>query len=140
MEVVDNALKSRSDYLVFVAEKEGSNRVVGYACYGPTLLGEGVYDLYWLAVAPDSQGCGIGGALLRAVEGAVRAAGGRMLLIETASKPSYARTRAFYEHEGYSETARVPDFYREGDDKIIYAKRFRPAKLKEGLEDLRQGA
>jgi hypothetical protein len=33
-----------------------------------------------------------------------------MILIETASKPSYAPTRAFYVHAGYAEIARISPF------------------------------
>jgi ribosomal protein S18 acetylase RimI-like enzyme len=57
---------------------------------------------------------------MRAAEAAVQAAGGRQVLVETASKPSYAATRAFYERIGYREVARVPDFYAVGDDKVVY--------------------
>jgi ribosomal protein S18 acetylase RimI-like enzyme len=113
------------DYLFKIAEDE-KYRVVGYACYGLVPLTDGVYDLYWIAVHSKSQGKKIGRYLIRAVEQAVREIGGRMLLIETASKVEYQPTRAFYERVGYQEIARIPDFYRIGDDKIIYRKKFDP--------------
>ena len=125
IELVDAAIRRSDDYTIIVAEADGGP-VVGYACYGRTPMCDGVYDLYWIAVSPGSQHCGIGRALLNTVERDVAASGGRMLLIETASKPSYAGTRAFYEGLGYKETARIPDFYKVGDDKIIYVKRFPP--------------
>lgn len=84
---------------------------------------EGTFDLYWIAVDPARQGTGIGRALLAAVEELVRAEGGRMMLVETAGKPAYAATRAVYAACGYREVARVPDFYEDGDDKIVYARR-----------------
>ena len=34
--------------------------IVGFACYGPTPLTVGVYDLYWLAVDPDARQAGGG--------------------------------------------------------------------------------
>ena len=71
---------------------------------------------------PKLHGAGVGRALMLATEDAVRAEGGRLLLIETASKPSYDKTRAFYLAWGCSEVARVPDFYAIGDDKVIYAR------------------
>jgi ribosomal protein S18 acetylase RimI-like enzyme len=100
----------------------GDEAVAGYACYGETPLTEGTWDLYWVAVDPALQGRGLGLALVRACEEGARAAGGRQLLIETASKPSYDATRAFYDRAGYAEVARVPDFYRPGDDKVVYAR------------------
>ena len=42
---------------------------------------------------------------------------------ETASKPSYARTRRFYESIGYTVISRIPDFYKAGDDRVTYWKR-----------------
>ena len=121
--LMDHALQhpESDEYLFFVAEGEGS--VWGYVCYGDAPFTDGVYDVYWLAVHPARLGLGVGRALLEAAEGDVRDRGGRMLLIDTASKPSYDMTRAFYEHLGYRETARVRDYYRVGDDKVIYAKR-----------------
>jgi hypothetical protein len=54
----------------------------------------------------------------------IRRRGGLLVLVETASKESYARTRRFYQSLGYCEIARIRDYYRTGDDKIIYAKRW----------------
>jgi GNAT superfamily N-acetyltransferase len=108
-------------YRFVVAEL--ASTVVGYACFGLTPLTDGVYDLYWIAVDPTRQGFGIGRALLIAVDEEVRRLGGRMVIIETASKPSYEPTRVFYDRTGCVEVARIPDFYRVGDDKVIYARR-----------------
>lgn len=110
------------DYLFRVAASDDDARVLGYACWGQVPLTEGVYDLYWIAVDPRAQGGGIGRRLMDDAEADVRARGGRMVLVETAGKPSYAATRAFYERIGYREVARIADFYRVGDDKVIYGK------------------
>ena len=47
---------------------------------------------------------------------------GRLLLIETSSKDSYGATQAFYLRCGYRELARIPAFYRPGDNKLVYGK------------------
>lgn len=104
--------------------KEASARVLGYACWGPVPLTDRVHDLYWIAVDPGAQRGGVGRALLEEVETRLRQDGQRMLLIETASKESYASTRRFYERTGYDEVSRLRDFYRDGDDKVVYGKRF----------------
>jgi hypothetical protein len=54
----------------------------------------------------------------------VAEAGGALILADTAAKPSYARTRAFYEAAGYALEARIRDYYAPGDDRLTYAKRF----------------
>jgi ribosomal protein S18 acetylase RimI-like enzyme len=83
---------------------------------------EGVYDLYWIAVDPKRQGQGFGQMLLRFVENEVRRQSGRMLLIETSSKRSYAPTIRFYQQAGYREISRIKDFYRIEDDKVVFCK------------------
>jgi GNAT superfamily N-acetyltransferase len=97
---------------------------VAYMTWGPTPLAEDAYDLYWMAVAPAEQGKGRGKALVRWLEDEVRGRGGRLVLIETSSQDKYRPTRQFYINLDYREVARVPDFYRKGDDRVIYAKYF----------------
>lgn len=110
-----------SGYDLRVAELGG--RPVGYVCFGPTPLTHGTWDLYWIAVSPEAQGKGIGQKLMNLVEAEVRRAGGRLVLVETASKPSYEKTRGFYRSHGYEVISRIPDFYEPGDDKLTLQKR-----------------
>lgn len=109
------------DYRVVVVEDE-AQRVAGYMTWGPTPLAEDAYDLYWMAVAPAEQGKGRGKELVRWLEDEVRRRNGRVIIIETSSQPKYHGTRRFYIDLGYKEVARIPDFYRAGDDRVIYAK------------------
>jgi len=112
------------DYRIVVIENERKD-VAGYLTWGPTPLAEGVYDLYWMAVATSDQGKGLGKALVRWLEAEVRKLEGRMILIETSSQPRYEPTRRFYINLDYKEVARIPDYYKDGDDRVIYAKSFR---------------
>lgn len=127
MELVDLAFDhpEKGEYEVHVLEEpdSGPHRIVqGYVLYGPTPLTEGVFDLYWIAVDPKHQGQGFGQILLRFVENEVRRESGRMLLIETSSKRSYAPTVRFYQQAGYREISRIKDFYRIEDDKVVFCK------------------
>jgi ribosomal protein S18 acetylase RimI-like enzyme len=106
----------------FTGAFEG-DRVLGYACAGPTPATEGTFDLYWLAVDPAAQGKGVGRALVREVERDLRARGARLLLVETSSRPDYENTRAFYARCGYTEAARIRDFYAPADDRIMLTTR-----------------
>lgn len=122
IEVVEEGLADpESGYFTFVLEDEQGG-VAGYECHGPTPLTLGTFDLYWIAVDPGSQGSGYGRELLRFAEGDVRSRGGRLLLIETSSQESYSATIRFYERSGYPLVARIPDFYKPHDDKLIFAK------------------
>ena len=117
----------QTDYLLVVVEND-AGRVVGYMAYGPTPLSEGVYDLYWMAVAPGQQGRGHGKELVRWLEEKVRDERGRLILIETSSQPKYEGTRRFYISLGYQEVSRIRDYYKPGDDRITYAKYFSPGQ------------
>lgn len=110
----------KGDYLVYVLEDDGE--VQGYVCFGATPLTDGTYDLYWIAVDPARHGRKYGQRLVAFVEDHLRAHAGRLLLIETSSKDDYGATQAFYLRCGYAELARIPAFYRPGDDKIVYGK------------------
>jgi len=124
LELIDSELGPGpgEGYLFAVAEDE-DGAPLGYACWGRVPMTDATFDLYWIAVEPRKQGRGVGRALLDHVEAFVRSAGGRLIIVETAGKPSYAGTRAFYERTGYPEVARLPDFYRDGDDKVLHVKR-----------------
>ena len=93
-----------------------NDQVLGFACYGPRDLTNGVFDLYWIAVDPSCRRSGVGRGLLSSSEEAVRKLGGRMLIAETSGTPHYEPTRRFYYSMGYILEATIKDFYVEGDD------------------------
>jgi ribosomal protein S18 acetylase RimI-like enzyme len=123
IELIDDAISeySSADYIICVLEDE-KGEVQGYGCYGLTPLTESTYDLYWMAVHPAVQGKGYGRAIIRFVEQDVRERGGRLLVLETSSQENYTRTRHIYEKNGYELISRIRDFYKPGDDKLIYVK------------------
>ena len=112
---------STSGYYVLVAEAGSS--VIGYICYGPTPLTEGTWDIYWIAVAAKEQGQGVGQTLVASVEKKISETQGRLVFIETSSKPEYEKTRRFHQSQGYQLAGRIADFYEPGDDKLTYLKR-----------------
>ena len=121
-EVFGLAAKSGNrDYVALVAV--AGARVVGAVAYGQTPMTVGTYDLYWIACEPALQRRGVGGTLLRAAEADLRLRGGRLVRVETSGTQAYQATRAFYQHFQYRETARLSEFYRPGDDLVIFTKR-----------------
>ena len=125
-ELVDTYLSQPDeprDYEVEVVENN-TGTVAGFICYGPTSLTEGAMDIYWLAVHAGSQRQGFGKALLGWLEKTAAARKTRLIVIETSSSAPYSATRLFYERMGYVEQARIPHFYRPGDDRVIYVKYF----------------
>lgn len=114
---------SASWYRFVFAERRGAKGPSGFACFGPIACTKGSWDLYWIVVAKDAQGGGLGKRLMAESEARVRASGGRAVYVETSSQEKYLPTRRFYEACGYGEAARLKDFYDIGDDKVVYVKR-----------------
>ncbi len=122
-EVLCDSMNPASGYHSFCCVNE-ENHAMGYVCWGPTPCTSGTHDLYWIAVHPDFQGHGVGKQLLHYAEDQARKENARLMMIETSSVNDYEATRTFYTQNGYEQFAVIPDFYREGDHKIIYGKRF----------------
>ncbi len=110
-----------SGYWFTVAEDE-EQRVVGYTAIGPVPCTVASFDIYWIAVHPDAQGCGLGQRLMADAEERIRAAGGTRIFIDTSGRAQYLPTRGFYERCGYAIEATLRDFYAPGDDKVIFGK------------------
>src|SRR5262245_45755864 len=117
---VSAAPEEHVDYRLLVADRgEGP---CAYVLYGPTPMTEGTWDLYWIASDPSVRGGGAGSRLLVAMETEVRRRGGGQVRIETSSMSEYAATRAFYDRHHYGEAARLPNFYKKGDDLVVLYK------------------
>ncbi|NEQ25238.1 MAG: GNAT family N-acetyltransferase [Microcoleus sp. SIO2G3] len=101
---------------------DDDNGPVGVAYCEPERMTDRTWNLQLIAIHPDRQGQGRGATLLRYVEQALTARGGRVLLVETSGLPGFERTRAFYAKCGYEEEARIRDFYAAGDDKVVFRK------------------
>ena len=111
------------DHLAYVWVDGPAGPPAGWVYFSRNALANQIWDLWWIGVDPLRHGRGIGDELLRFVEAHLHSAGGRILLIETSSLPKLDRTRKFYAKRGYTACGQVPDFYADGDDKVIFAKR-----------------
>lgn len=91
--------------------------------YRPEEAADRAYDLTMIAVRPDLQAAGRGAALMRHAEDDLRERGQRLLIVRTSGTSQYDKTREFYRGLGYSEQSRVPDYWTEGDDLVLFTKR-----------------
>jgi len=101
----------------------GDSGIVSAAYYAPEPFGQNVYNLYFIGVLPNQQGKGIGSSMLEYVENHLRQFGQRLLLIETSGLASFEKTREFYLKNNYEKEATIREYYKEGDDKVIYRKK-----------------
>ena len=91
--------------------------------YRPEEAADRAFDLTMIAVRPDLQGQGRGAALVRHAEQDLRDHGQRLLVVRTSGTAGYDRTRSFYRGLGYVEHVRVPDYWTDGDDLVLFTKR-----------------
>lgn len=125
LSVIDDALRSpqADDYTILCAENEAGD-VLGYVCFGPIPMTDRCYDLYWICVDRASKKRGIGTSLMLAMETDLKKRNARHIYIDTSSTPPYDDARSFYERHGYRTVSVSPDFYSQGDDKVVYRKVF----------------
>ena len=101
---------------------DDADHPVAYGCFGLTPMTDATYDLYWLVTSAEHRGQGLGSRLLGGIEGELRARGGRTVRIETSSLEGQGGARRFYEKTGFRLAGAIPDFYRKGDDLLVFAK------------------
>ncbi|MBK8419883.1 hypothetical protein [Candidatus Villigracilis saccharophilus] len=92
---------------------------MGFACYGPRDLIDGVFDLYWIAVDPEACRNQIGRGSLTASEEEICKLNGHILISETSGTPDSQLLFSM----GYTIKASIKDFYTMGDDQMIFTKR-----------------
>jgi hypothetical protein len=122
VELVDDRLTKgkASDYqFLFVDEGEVT---LGYAIYGFNSMTKSSWDLYWIAVDPESHGSG---------RRPVAAHRGRVARARRRLYPSLGRNRRprkLQTHarvlrlDGLHDRRRAEDFYAPGDSKIVFVK------------------
>jgi len=112
---------SGADEIWLVAEYDGAQ--AGLAYCASEQMTEGAKNLLLIAVHARAQGKGHGTALLEELETRLKKQMNRILLVETSGLPEYAATRRFYLKNGFTAEARIRDFYKAGEDKIVFWKR-----------------
>ena len=113
-----------SSEIWIIVESEGHQ--LGLAYCAPERMTDGTWNLLLIAVHDHVQGNGYGQALVSRIEDRLNELGGRVLLVETSGLPEYDKTRSFYLRCGYAEEARIRDFYKAGEDKIVFWKQLGP--------------
>lgn len=126
-ELVEEALEKgaeKSGYHFIILEDDTTKALLGYACYGRIPFTESSFDLYWIVVDPNQQRKGYAKLLLDAVDTALKSTKASQLYAETSGQASYEPARKFYLINGFEQAASLKDFYKRGDNKIIFRKEY----------------
>lgn len=124
VELMDISLGSEPDArdYEFLVAVDGEDTPCGFICFGDIPLTDGCYDLYWIVCDPLLQNRGVGTKLLNGLEEILKARRARKLFAETSSQEGYTAAHNFYKKRNFKQIAQIPDFYKPGDDKLIYVK------------------
>lgn len=99
---------------------DGSPAAIAYCA--PEPMADGTWNLLLIAVHPDRQSAGIGAQIISSIEEKLAKEGNRVLLVETSGTDDFIRARKFYSQLGFTEEARIREYYGVGDDKIVFHK------------------
>ncbi len=112
---------SETEEIWFTALENSKPISIGFCA--PEKLTEGTYNLYAIGVGRDFQGKGIGSKMMTYIENYLRDKGHRILIVDTSGTDDFKMTRRFYEKLNYNQEAVIRDFWKEGDDKVIFWKK-----------------
>ena len=93
---------------------------IGYCI--PEKLTEGTYNLLAIGVSQNAQRKGVASAMMEYIEQQLKQNNGRLLLVETSSDDAQIAARKLYQKIGYKQVAVIDDFWKEGEDKIVFLK------------------
>ena len=122
-ELVDSYFHVTLEEGHFWIVNDDNDAITSAAYYAPESFGQNVYNLYFIGVLPGEQGKGIGSIMLEYVEKHLKELEQRLLLVETSGLPNFEKTREFYLKNNYEKEATIREYYKEGDDKVIYRKK-----------------
>lgn len=93
---------------------------IGYCI--PEKLTEGTYNLLAIGVSQNAQRKGVASAMMEYIEQQLKRKNGRLLLVETSSDDEQISARKLYHKIGYRQVAVIDDFWKDGEDKIVFLK------------------
>ncbi|MBP9882247.1 MAG: GNAT family N-acetyltransferase [Chitinophagales bacterium] len=112
---------SETEDIWFTCIVNNTPTAIGYCV--PEKLTEGTYNLLAIGVLKESQGKGIASEMMKHIEHLLKQKGGRILIVETSSDDAQIAARNFYKRIGYTQEAVIRDFWKDGEDKIVFWKK-----------------
>ncbi|SFS59975.1 N-acetyltransferase [Paenibacillus sp. BC26] len=123
-----NALTSDYEYR-FVQNEQ--NEMIGVIGYLQNEQQTGGYYLDYLVVHKKYRNHGIASLLLTDMTEVLRSRAARYLLTYTCDTDIYKPVRRLFERQGFTLAGRCPDYYFEGEDRLIYSLKLNSIRYEE---------
>lgn len=94
---------------------------IGYCV--PEKFTEGTYNLLAIGVSKDFQRKGIASVMIKYIEELLKQKEVRILIVETSSNDAQIGARNLYPKIGYTQVGIIKEFWKEGEDKVIFWKK-----------------
>lgn len=118
-QILEDHLNEGSDSIWLTAD---DGDPIGFAYCAPEPMTSGTWNLLMLWIKPGKRTQGHGSGLVAQVEEILANQNSRLLIVETSGLPEFEAARMFYSKVGFTQAARIKDFFSAGDDKLIYTK------------------
>ena len=103
------------------------NKVVGVMGYKPDNEGaDRVYSAVWLYVHKDYRRKGIGSKLWSSIEKALINKGARKCYLDVGNERDQPEAIAFHKRQGFELEGVMKDYWKDGEDMMIFGKRLIP--------------
>ncbi len=96
------------------------DEIIAVSCVAENDQKTGGYSWDYVVVHREYRGWGIAGALLERMLDYLRQAFARYLITYTCSLPEYQTIRRLFERNGFTLIGQCPDYYFDGEDRLIY--------------------
>jgi len=111
-----------TNYILF--DEKRNDTILGFIIFGRTPMTEFSWDIYWLVVDKSFQRRGVGKILLKRMQVFIAKTNRTAIVrVETSGRNECKYVRNFYKNAGFTEAARIPDFYSQRDDLVIFFKK-----------------
>jgi ribosomal protein S18 acetylase RimI-like enzyme len=105
----------------FAYFEESKPVAIGYCV--PEKFTDGTFNLLAIGVSQDSHRKGIASKMMKYIELLLKNKDGRILIVETSTDDAQIGARKFYKKIGYTQEAVIRDFWKDGEDKIVFWKK-----------------
>ncbi|WP_419872034.1 GNAT family N-acetyltransferase [Candidatus Pristimantibacillus sp. PTI5] len=106
--------------LSFWYAKDEQGKIVGINCVAENEQKTGGYSWDYLVVHHDYRKAGVAAMLIEQMYVFLKEIQARYLVTYTCDLPEYDRIRQLFEKSGFTLVGRCPDYYYEGEDRLIY--------------------